>query len=299
MSSKVSKPYSAVIREEFIPNNIKVDIYTRTWEPANVAPKANIVFIHGQGEHVTRYDHVFNEFAKAGLKVHSFDQVGCGKTGQRSNDLGGAMGLARVLLDVNDAIDRVYDPDVPLFLMGHSFGGASTLNYLAVGARKELIHGALVSAPCIQVSDESAPIMPLRFLLNNLSPLFPSIKVPVNVEASYMSRDKEEVRKYSEDPLIFSRSALVQARDVVFEGEALSDGRYKLINVQRLHICHGSDDKAASFEATKNLADKIKSYEKVPHLQFKEYPGYYHELHNEVDKDQVVESHLSWFMDQL
>lgn len=81
------------------------------------------MFIHGQAEHIRRYDHVFHEFAKYGFKVHSFDQVGCGRTGERANNLGDALGLARVLLDVDDCIDRVHDPDIPLFLMGHSFVG--------------------------------------------------------------------------------------------------------------------------------------------------------------------------------
>lgn len=122
------------------------------------------MFVHGQAEHVTRYDHVFTEFARAGIRVQGFDQVGCGKTGEKAKNLGGALGLARVLLDTNDAIDRMYDPDVPLFLFGHSFvslisghfliqiynicilwkqGGATVLNYLAIGDRRDLLYGAV------------------------------------------------------------------------------------------------------------------------------------------------------------
>jgi len=291
--------FNPVIREEFIPNNLNISIYTRTWEPVNATPKVHIVFIHGHGEHVTRYDHVFNEFAKNGLKVHAFDQVGCGKTGQRVNDLGGVMGIKRVLLDVNDAIDRVYDPDIPLFLMGHSFGGASTLTYLAIGDRRDLIKGAFASAPCIKIAKEFAPIMPLQMLVNNMAPLFPSVKVPVYIDAKRISRDKTEVKKYAEDSLIFSRCALIQVRDLLYQGQELLNGHYKKITIPQLYLCHGSSDTLASFEATKELANKIKAFNKVSNLQFKEYPGAYHELHNDIIKKEVIASHLKWFLDQL
>lgn len=80
-----------------------------------------MIFVHGHNEHVSRYDDFFQDFAKVGIRVCGFDQVGCGKTGERSEDLGGALGLARLLVDLNDAVERNYDPKVPLFLMGHSF----------------------------------------------------------------------------------------------------------------------------------------------------------------------------------
>lgn len=88
---------------------------------------AHVVFVHGQAEHVNRYNHVFSEFAKAGIKVHAFDQVGCGRTGKKARSLGLAMGMARTELDIDDAIVRMYDEETPLFLMGHSF--VSTASY--------------------------------------------------------------------------------------------------------------------------------------------------------------------------
>lgn len=124
---------SVGVKEEFIPNDNKIEIYTCTWtvslvfahqlipQPTEAPVKANVVFVHGHAEHITRYDGVFKQIAEQGIKIHGFDQVGCGKTGERANDLGGAMGLSRTILDITDAIDRVHDQDIPLFIMGHSF----------------------------------------------------------------------------------------------------------------------------------------------------------------------------------
>ncbi|KAJ9066241.1 hypothetical protein DSO57_1011569 [Entomophthora muscae] len=281
-------------RAEFIPNNSKTHIYTGTWEPSEFPIKANVVFVHSYAEHITRYDGVFKRFASEGIKIHGFDQVGCGKTGERANDLGGALGLSRVLLDITDAIDRVHDPEVPLFLMGHSFGGACCLNYLAMGDRKALIHGTIALSPCLQVSDESRPFFPIQMLLDQMSSIFPTLKFPVHLDAKYLSRKIEEVRNYVADPNIFARSSLIQLRDVLYEGGAFMKSRYAKVQVSRLLIVHGTEDKISCPKASATTYQKLKENGKIPYLEFKPYDGGYHELLNDVCRDEVSADLMSW-----
>ncbi|KAF9175019.1 hypothetical protein BGX20_008771, partial [Mortierella sp. AD010] len=66
-------------KEEWIVADDGHEIYTKTWFPEG-KPVASVVFVHGFGEHIVRYDHVFEEFNKAGIQVSSFDQRGFGKT---------------------------------------------------------------------------------------------------------------------------------------------------------------------------------------------------------------------------
>jgi len=46
--------------------------------PAHKPPTANLVWAHGYGEHIGRYQKVFSKFAAAGIAVHSFDAAGHG-----------------------------------------------------------------------------------------------------------------------------------------------------------------------------------------------------------------------------
>lgn len=51
------------------------EIYTKTWAPLLEGDlKATMLFCHGIGEHINRYNDLFSTFAVNGIKVISFDQ---------------------------------------------------------------------------------------------------------------------------------------------------------------------------------------------------------------------------------
>lgn len=50
-------------------------IYLTCLQPEQ-PPIATVTFVHGYGEYIDRYSHVFPRFADAGIKVNSFDQRG-------------------------------------------------------------------------------------------------------------------------------------------------------------------------------------------------------------------------------
>lgn len=53
----------------------RVQLYTKCWSPSSSADTvSSMVFIHGIGEHCSRYHAMFTEFAAKGIKVASFDQ---------------------------------------------------------------------------------------------------------------------------------------------------------------------------------------------------------------------------------
>ncbi|KAJ9074093.1 hypothetical protein DSO57_1009688 [Entomophthora muscae] len=127
----------------FFENCLGLDVFYKIWEPREA--RANVLFVHGHGEHISRYDEVFAKFAKSGIKVLGFDQVGCGETGKRANDIGGVRGIEQLLHDITVAIAWIHKNGTPLFLMGHSFGGCAVLNYVARGEKRHFIHGAIAS----------------------------------------------------------------------------------------------------------------------------------------------------------
>ncbi|KAI8594579.1 putative lysophospholipase-domain-containing protein, partial [Dissophora ornata] len=76
MSVTAEKPRT---KEEWITAEDGHQVFSKTWF-ATGEPVAAVVFVHGLGEHVVRYDHVFEEFSKAGFQVSGYDQRGFGQT---------------------------------------------------------------------------------------------------------------------------------------------------------------------------------------------------------------------------
>ena len=91
--------------------------------------KATVLFIHGLGEHCNRYNHVFEQFIQNGIKVHSFDQRGFGRTVRMNGIHGHNEGFKQVIRDCKAASDRVKLQNVPHFVMGHSMGGGICLRF--------------------------------------------------------------------------------------------------------------------------------------------------------------------------
>lgn len=105
-----------------------LDYYSKTWYPKGTL-KATLLFIHGLGEHINRYNHVFPIFAEAGIKVLGFDERGFGKTGKKGGILGHNGGIDQVLADIAAVEGRIKVPGIPHFVMGQSMGGGLALKY--------------------------------------------------------------------------------------------------------------------------------------------------------------------------
>ena len=111
-----------------------------TGEP-DVASKAAIVFLHGLGEHIGRYEAVFEEFAGQGYGCFGFDQRGFGRSG---GERGHVDSFSRYIEDLTRVIDWVCAemPGKPILLFGHSMGSIVVLSYAL--QRSPVIRGLLV-----------------------------------------------------------------------------------------------------------------------------------------------------------
>ncbi|KAL1915948.1 uncharacterized protein VTP21DRAFT_6336 [Calcarisporiella thermophila] len=274
------------------------EVYIREWTPTT-SPKAVVVFVHGFGEHCTRYDHVFTRFASESFRVVSYDQRGFGRTGQKSKKLGVTKGYATVLDDLTTIIKYAYTKEDeeagrPLFLMGHSMGGAIVLNYAAMGELKEKIKAVIACSPLLVVPKETAPPRPVVALGSLLSKVIGSFQVPANVPSSGISRDEQEVLKYDADPLVHNITSLRCADDFMSEGKALLTSRYKDIKVP-IYVTHGTKDQLTSYEHTKQFIDKFEGDK-----TFVTYDDFYHELHNEPepDRERVIQGYIDFLKKQ-
>ncbi|KAF9338054.1 hypothetical protein BG006_000043 [Podila minutissima] len=294
MSADSTKPTSKV---EWITAEDGHNIFTKTWYAVGT-PIASIVFVHGLGEHCVRYDHVFEEFNKAGFQVHAFDQRGFGETGKKSKSLGATGGYVKAIPDITAALKRGEIEGIPLFLMGHSYGGSLVLNYDCIGPLRTKLAGLIASAPLVLASGPTRPNGLTISFAGAVSKVAPSFKIPTNLSSKFISRDAKQVAKYNDDPLVHGYGTTKGLFDMLTNGKALLTSRYQEITATvPLLICHGTADGLTDFQASKDFFDKCQVKDK----EYKVYKDFYHELHNEPEDDrkEVIDFYVQWIKARL
>ncbi|KAF9365986.1 hypothetical protein BGX34_007037 [Mortierella sp. NVP85] len=294
MTTTADKPRS---KEEWVKADDGLEIFTKTWYAVD-KPVATVVFVHGLGEHIVRYDHVFEEFSKHGIQVSAFDQRGFGRTGQKTKTLGRTGGYAKAIPDITAALKRGKIKGLPLFLMGHSYGGSLALNYNCIGPLRKKLSGLIASAPLVLASAPTRPNSLKVSFAGAVSKIAPSLKVPVNLSSKYISRDPKEVAKYNADPLVHGYGTTKGLYDMLNNGKLLLTTRYKVIaRGVPLLITHGTADGLTDPNASKAFFDKINVKDK----EYKVYEGCFHELHNEPEPDRtnVINYYIQWILKHL
>jgi alpha-beta hydrolase superfamily lysophospholipase len=101
----------------------------RHWDAEGGAPRAVIVALHGMSDYSNAFDMPGKVWAKLGITTLAYDQRGFGL----SANPGIWAGAETMRADLKDALAaaRARYPDVPVFALGESMGGAVVLTALA------------------------------------------------------------------------------------------------------------------------------------------------------------------------
>ena len=261
-------------------------IYTRTTLP-ETAPIANVLLVHGLGEHCGRYSHVFEFLANNRIAVYSFDQIGHG----RSDGKRGSMKLADSwqLIDHFKSAIHTADPKVPLFLYGHSLGGNIVLSYTYQWP--ESLTGVIATSPGIGLADPIPGF--LMGIIGLLAKILPGITIPNGIKQSSLSQDDQVIQAYAQDPLVHDRISVGLVYDMVTTGKklVLTDKPFP----RPLLLMQGSADKVVDPEAVSQFARSKASGS----LTYHAFPNGYHELHNEPFKAEILKIILDWILSQI
>ena len=254
------------------------------WEPKE-APKALINLVHGFGEYSERYDHWAIRFMEKGYAVHAIDYRGHGKSDGRRGHI---KEFEDYLKDMDVLIkksEKLY-PNIPKFIYGHSLGGNIVTNYVL--KRQPNFLGAIFSSPWYKLSFDPSSLMLLMARIMNK--VYPKFTQNSKLEVKALSHDKEVVDKYIKDPLVHEKISARMYFEIYKAGNWVLENTDKL-NVPAL-IQHGNDDNLTSYKASKEFFEKAK--EQGKNINYKEWDGMYHELHNELEKDAVFEFVFNW-----
>jgi len=161
------------------------------------AAKAAVILVHGMGEHSGRYTNfVIPKLLENSLSVITYDQFGHGKTeGKRGHN----PNFEAVLTCIDHITSKAKEVfgNIPLLLYGHSMGGNVVINYTL---RKEHhFKGIIATSPLLRLAFQP-PKWKLIFG-KVIQKIAPSITMPSELDASGISRDSTEVKKYVDDPL--------------------------------------------------------------------------------------------------
>lgn len=256
-------------------------LFWQAWLP-DESPRAVLAIVHGFGEHCGRYRHLVDYLVPRGFAVYGFDLRGHGRSeGQR----GAINSWDEYREDVVRFLQLVREsqPDSPLFLMGHSMGGLIVSNYAVID--QSGLTGVILSSPLL-AQPHVAPL--LRAASKILSKIRPNMSFDAGVNASTISRDPAEVKRYVDDPLVHSK-ATPRFSTEMDKTIAWTQSHAGQLTIPLL-VIHGDADQLVPIAGSQRFYRNAGSTDKI----FKVYPGGYHESINDIHRDQVLADIHAW-----
>ncbi len=166
----------------------------QAWMPAG--HRAVIALVHGIAEHSGRYGFLAEGANARGVGVVALDLRGHGRSpGERSY----VERFEDYLLDVDALVGRAGELAAgrPVFLMGHSMGGAIALRWLT--QRQPALAGLILSSAALKLGDDVPRL--LVALAPLLSRWLPHLR-GTRIDPQLISRDAAVVAAYVGDPLV-------------------------------------------------------------------------------------------------
>ncbi|MFC5932760.1 MULTISPECIES: alpha/beta hydrolase [Mycobacterium avium complex (MAC)] len=257
------------------------------WTP-EVAPRAVLVLAHGFGEHARRYDHVARRFGAAGLVTYALDHRGHGRSG-------GKRVLVRDIHEYTTDFDTLVGiatrehHGLKCIVVGHSMGGGIVFAY---GVERPDNYDLMVlSGPAVAAQDQVSPLLALAAkVLGGIVPGLPAQEL----DADAVSRDPEVVAAYRNDLLVYhGKVPAGVGRALLQVGETMPQRAPAL--TAPLLVVHGSDDRLIPVAGSRRLVECVGSAD----VELKVYPGLYHEVFNEPEREQVLDDVVGWITARL
>ena len=255
-------------------------IFTRHWEPAGTV-KANLIICHGVNSHGGQYLRAGEEFAARGFAVTALDLRGRGRSeGERFY----VESIDDYVADLGQAIElgRSHHPDRPLFLLGHSAGGVTSVTYAL--DHQDQLDGLICESFAFRVY---APNFALK-LLEGADHIVPHAHV-LRLKMEDFSRDPDWVAQLNADPLTKDEVQPVSTVAAFARAGERFEREFSRITLPVL-ILHGTADKATRPDGSQEFFDKAGSADKTLKL----YDEHYHDLLNDIGREAVFDDIAGW-----
>lgn len=255
----------------------------RRWEPAG-EPLAEVVLVHGQGEHSGRYEHVGSILAEGGLSVRSYDLLGYGASGGGRGDIEQwSMYLDQLEIHIREAQATGH----PTVIVAHSSGPLISLDYvLSERPNPDLM---VFTAPALHVEDDFRTRL-LRPLIPTLARLVPKLAIRAPVKGEQLSRDPAVGEEFLSDPLVHQPVTMRFAAAYLDAQTRVNANLHKL-DVPTL-VMHGELDTIAPATESEELGA-------LGCVERRVLPALRHELFNEPEGPELAADALEWIKANL
>ncbi len=258
---------------------------------ANVpaSPRANILIVHGFGEHCGRYEELTHSLTEQNYAVFRFDLRGHGRSdGKRGHIFDFDEYLQDFACFKERALSHASAASRTI-LIGHSYGGLVSLSSMLRDSSE--ISALALSSPFFGVADD---IPKWKVGLGKLlSRYLPSFSMPTDIDPNDVSHDPQTVHEYGTDTLI-GRTASTR-----WLTETLDAQSYALANAARISVPvlwqQAGDDRLVCKHKGRAVFDQLSAADKT----WIEYPDMFHELYFELDRKTPLGALFKWLDAQL
>lgn len=249
--------------------------------------KAMVIFNHGFAEHLSRYDYVSKAFNDAGYSTLRYDLRGHGETLSPKGHIDSYKDFIADCKALVDYAKSLY-PEEAIYILGHSMGGFVSVLYGLT--YPDSIEGQILSGPAL--GDLPAVKGIKKVALKTASSLLPKLMISNPVEDAICS-DPKVVEAYKKDPLVLKKATLNFYKEFTITGQEALRNSLENYDLPVL-ILHGEKDSIVPASLTQTFMNSIQSKDK----ERKIYPGLYHEIFNEFEKDNVIKDAIQWLDDR-
>mmetsp|Transcript_5557 Transcript_5557/g.17788 ORF Transcript_5557/g.17788 Transcript_5557/m.17788 type:complete len:357 (-) Transcript_5557:357-1427(-) len=274
-------------RSQFFFNKDGLAIFWRRWLPPperRDPPRAIVIISHGLGEHCGRYEHLATTLAAHGFAVYALDHQGHGQSEGSRLFARFFTDFCQDLLALTARARKSHPAVTKTFMLGHSMGGLIAIH--TVNTAPRLFTGVVICSPALKVdvpplADKVAPLV-ATFL-----PKFPA----PGLDLRTLCRDHDVIDRYMNDPLVCKGKATLRlANEIVLACQAAHIDVAPVFATPYLLI-HGTGDRICLPEGSEAFHAATPAQDKT----FTTFPGHFHELLNEPDRDQhAIAAVLSW-----
>jgi acylglycerol lipase len=257
------------------------------WKPSGTA-RGVLVVVHGLKDHAQRYGELAARANALGVAVYGFDLRGHGRSAGARAWIGRfgeyLADLDTVLVDVRPA-----HPDAPLFVLGHSMGGAIVTQYVL--ERSPRVAGVVLSAPALRPPANVSKIaIGFTKFLGSVAPHAAIFRLPDRD----FSRDPAVVQAMGADPLISQTPAPARTAAELLRTMAWIRSRESSFSVPVLAL-HGTADRLTHPEGSRDFIAHVAARSKT----LRSYPGLFHDLMHEPERATVLGDIVDWLAPRL
>lgn len=297
----------------YLSNNGVDTIYATVWHNADHVnvPIGVVQIVHGMSEYVERYEELANYLTTAGFIVCGEDHLGHGRSAGKNGlgyfaPRGGWNFMVEDTYMLTEIMKKRY-PTLPYFVLGHSMGSFMARIYAT--RYGDTINGLLLSGTAGPNRTVPAALLFARFQRKTKGEFYKSTELdkmmfanynraydPVVTDKDWLTRDTEICERYIADEycgFLFTTSACVDLFKMI-EQVSTPDWAIRVPKHLPIYLYSGDMDPVGDYgRGVKTVYSRLKGAG-VADVSLKLYEDGRHEMHNELNREEVYKDIAEW-----